>query len=130
MRQVRQVGKKNSLLKSILCLPPFHKVRGFIKNCSSSWGEECKVTARRIFWKCRALSPSPRKSLKTSLEIKFCVLNLLRCRFSYCLIANFISRRRRTKNTAYLYMISKHFFFELTGILLNYDRLQTPVTHY
>ena len=29
------------------------------------------------------------------------------------------------QKNAYLYMVSKHFFFEITGILLNYDRLLT-----
>ena len=29
------------------------------------------------------------------------------------------------KKNAYLYIVSKHFFIEITGILLNYDRLLT-----
>ena len=67
--------------------------------------------------------PFPGNTLKTSQEI----LRFKPCwdGFSYCLIANVISRSCQTKNTAYLYMVSKHFFFELTGILLNYDRLLT-----
>ena len=45
--------------------------------------------------------------------------------FSHCLIANCISRSCWMKSTAYLYMVSKKIFFELTDILLNYDRLLT-----
>ena len=95
---------------------------GFIKNCSS---RRIVKSNRRIFWKSKALSPFPGKSLKTSLEI----LSIKPSwdGFSYCLIAKFISRSCGTKNAAYiyLYLVSKHFFFELTGILVNYDQLLT-----
>ena len=95
---------------------------GFIKNCSS---RRIVKSNRRIFWKSKALSPFPRKSLKTSLEI-LCIKPCWDA-FSYCLIAKFFSRSCGKKNAAYiyLYLVSKHFFFELTGILVNYDQLLT-----
>ena len=99
-----------------------HLHTGFIKNCSS---RRIVKSNRRIFWKSKALSPFCGNSLKTSLEI----LCIKPCwdGFSYCLIAKFISHSCGTKNAAYiyLYLVSKHFFFELTGILVNYDQLLT-----
>ena len=108
-----QTNKLKQLDKILI---KYYTGRGFIKNCSSR-----RIVQReyREYFE-RAKPFRGKKTCQDILRFKPCWVG-----FTYCLIVNVISRSCRTKNTAYLYMVSKHFFFELTGILLNYDWLLT-----
>ena len=96
-----QTNKLKQLDKILI---KYYTGRGLIKNCSSR-----RIVQREYREHFERAKPFPGK--KTSQDIllfKPCWVG-----FTYCRIVNVISRSCRAKNTAYLYMVSKHFFFEL-----------------